>query len=286
MKIRIILLLTAILTLNGIAAAQDKAPESRWANFENARVHYYDVGDRKNKNALVFIHGWTGNADLWRDSYAAFPNHRVIALDLIGHGKSDKPKADYTMEYFAKSVEAVLKKAKVEKAVFVGHSMGMPVARQLYRKHPGKTLGIVNVDGSIRAFPDKQQYDGFLASFRSDYKKTSTQFIDSMLATIKDEKLKQRIRSANEMTPDHVGISAMRAFGDDALWKTDPIQGPVLAIFAESPWWPADTESFMRSIAPRLEYHMWKGPTHFLMMEKPGEFNDLISAFIAKNKLL
>jgi pimeloyl-ACP methyl ester carboxylesterase len=42
----------------------------------------------------------------------------------------------------------------------------------------------------------------------------------------------------------------------------------------------------MRSIAPNLDFHMWKGPTHFLMMEKPAEFNELIRTFIAKNKLL
>jgi pimeloyl-ACP methyl ester carboxylesterase len=286
MKIRIILCLTVIFAFTAILQGQQETPESRWAKFENHKIHYYDIGDRKKKNALVFIHGWTGNAELWRASYSAFPNYRVIALDLIGHGKSDKPRVDYTMDYFAKSVAAVLNAAKVDNAVFVGHSMGMPVSRQFYRMHFSRTLGIVNVDGSIRAFPDRAQYEGFIANFRADYKKTSTEFIDGMLVTMKDEKLKQAIRTSNQQTPEYVGISAMSAFDNDDLWRTDPIRAPVLAIFAESPWWPADTESFMRSIAPNLDFHMWKGPTHFLMMEKPAEFNELIRTFIAKNKLL
>lgn len=269
-----------------IAFSQTQQPKSNWAKFDGNKIHYYDIGNRKGKNALVFIHGWTGSADLWNASYAAFPNYRVIALDLIGHGKSDKPKTDYTMDLFARSVEAVLKNAKVDRAVLVGHSMGMPVSRQFYRLFPGKTLGIVNVDGSIRAFPDKKQFDGFLASFRSDYSKTRNEFIESMLVTMKDESVKTAIRTTNQATPDYVGISAFSAFADDALWKTDPINVPVLAVFAESPWWPPDTESFHRSIAPDLEFHMWKGPTHFLMMEKPNEFNELVRAFIVKKKLL
>jgi pimeloyl-ACP methyl ester carboxylesterase len=267
------------------AYAQSSKPVENWATFDGNKIRYYDIGP-KSKSAIVFIHGWTGNADLWKDSYNAFPNHRVIALDLIGHGKSDKPKVEYTMDLFAKSVDAVLKDAKVDKAILVGHSMGMPVSRQIYRTNPQKVLGIVNVDGSIRSFPDRKQFDEWVVNFRSDYQKTRDQFVDSMITPIKDEAVKAAIRTTNHATPDYVGISAISQFGNDTLWKTDPIKVPVLGIFAESPWWPADTEGFFKSIAPDLEFHMWKGPTHFLMMEKPKEFNDLIRAFIEKKKLL
>jgi len=277
--------LSILLVVLSVSAYGQNSPAENWATFDGNKIRYYDIGPKK-KNALVFIHGWTGNADLWKDSFDAFPNHRVIALDLIGHGKSDKPKVEYSMDLFAKSVEAVLKAAKVDKAVLVGHSMGMPVARQIYRTDPQKVLGIVNVDGSIRAFPDRKQFDGWIVNFRSNYQKTRDEFVGGMLAAMKDENLKLSILNSNQATPDYVGISAISQFGNDALWKTDQIKVPVLGIFAESPWWPPDTEPFFRSIAPDLEFHMWKGPTHFLMMEKPKEFNDLVRAFVAKKKLL
>ena len=54
---------------------------------------------------------------------------------------------------------------------------------------------------------------------------------------------------------------------------------------AESPAWRADEEAFFKSIAPNLEFHM-KDASHFLMMEKPAEFNSLIKSFITKNSLL
>jgi pimeloyl-ACP methyl ester carboxylesterase len=279
-----VLLSAIIVVLTALGSAQ--APQSHWATMDGNKIHYLDIGESKNKKALVFIHGWTGNADLWSESYSAFPGYRVIALDLIGHGKSDKPKTEYNMDLFARSVETVLKHAKVDKAVLVGHSMGNPVARQVYRHYPGKVIGIVNVDGAIRAFPDKKQFEGFVESFRADYRKAAAAFIDSMLVSLKDEKLKETIHRTNQMTPDYVAISAFAGFGNDDLWKTDQIKVPVLALFAESPWWPADTETFYRSIAPELEFQMWKGVTHFLMLERPKEFNGQIKAFIIKNKLL
>jgi pimeloyl-ACP methyl ester carboxylesterase len=286
MRLKSFTFLILVTALSFGVYAQGSKPAEKWATFDANKIRYYDIGDQKKKSAIVFIHGWTGNADLWKDSYSAFANHRVIAMDLIGHGKSDKPKVEYTMDLFARSVDAVLKDAKVDKAVFVGHSMGMPIARQIYRTNPQKVLGIVNVDGSIRAFPDRKQFDGWIANFRSNYQKTRDEFVGGMLATIKDENVKLSILNSNQATPDYYGISAISQLGNDALWNTDQIKVPVLGIFAESPWWPPDTEPFLRSIAPDLEFHMWKGPTHFLMMEKPKEFNDLIQAFVAKKKLL
>jgi pimeloyl-ACP methyl ester carboxylesterase len=80
----------------------------------------------------------------------------VIALDLPGHGQSDKPQIAYTMDLFANAIDAVMRDAKVERAVLVGHSMGTPVARQFYRKYPQKTLAIVIVDGGLRLFGTKK----------------------------------------------------------------------------------------------------------------------------------
>src|SRR5215510_11723875 len=94
-----------------------QTPKDNWADFGDVKLHYYDIGNSKAKNALVFVHCWTCNVEFWKESYNAFPQYRVIALDLPGHGKSDKPKVDYSMEYFAKAVDAVLKKAGVQKAV-------------------------------------------------------------------------------------------------------------------------------------------------------------------------
>lgn len=263
----------------------DKQPTSNFAKFGENKIHYYDAGDAKQKSALVFVHGWTCNADFWRASMTAFPEMRAIAVDLIGHGKSDKPKADYSMEYFAKSVEAVLKNAKVEKAVLVGHSMGTPVIRQFYRLYPEKTAALVIVDGALRPFAPKEQMEKFLAPLRANYKQVSQGFIEGMLQPIKDDKLKSEIRTAMLAAPDYVAVSAMDGMNDEKIFATDKINVPVLAILAKSPFWAADTEQFLRSLAPNLEFQMWENVSHFLMMEKPAEFNQAVKAFLVKNKL-
>jgi pimeloyl-ACP methyl ester carboxylesterase len=113
--------------------------KNHFAKFGDVKIHYLTRG--KGDQALIFVHGWTCNADFWRTQMSDFPSLHLIAVDLVGHGQSGKPRVAYTMDYFARSIEAVMRDAKVKRAVLVGHSMGTPVIRQFYRLYPDKNSG-------------------------------------------------------------------------------------------------------------------------------------------------
>ncbi len=276
---------------NSFDAANSLKPDtstgdSRFAKLDGSRVHYVNYG--KGSEAIVLIHGWTMNVDNWRDQIPDFAKRsRVIAIDLPGHGQSDKPKILYSMDLFARAVDAVMSDAKVKRAVLIGHSMGTPVARQFYRKYPEKTLAIVIVDGVLRQLGDKAMMDRMMASFRAPNYMDS---IDQMFAMMNGPNLsaeaKQRIRTSTLNTPQSVLVSAMEGMADPAIWVDDKINVPVLAIMAKNPFFPPDIEQSARSTAPKLEFHMWEGVGHFLMMEKPKEFNEAVLAFLDKNALL
>jgi pimeloyl-ACP methyl ester carboxylesterase len=278
----IILFITLLLTSTAAFAADG---DSQFAKLDGARIHYKSYG--KGKDALVLIHGWTCNLDNWRDQIPDFAKrNRVIALDLPGHGQSDKPEIPYTMDLFANAIDAVLRDAKVERAVLVGHSMGTPVARQFYRKYPQKTLAIVIVDGGLRPFGTKEMRENFISMFRSpNYKQAGMQMLSQMAPTLPAEG-KERVNASFANTPQYVVVSAMEGMNDDALYRPDKINVPVFAILAKSPFWPADTEEFLRGLAPDLELHWFEGVSHFLMMEKPKQFNDAVIAFLNKKNLL
>ncbi|HEX9918435.1 MAG TPA: alpha/beta hydrolase [Pyrinomonadaceae bacterium] len=273
-----------LLVLLLAGAARGGELESRFAKYGETKVHYQARG--KGEEALVFVHGWTCDSNFWRGQVGAFPGARVVAVDLPGHGRSDKPRVDYTMDYFARSIEAVMRDAGIKRAVLVGHSMGTPVVRQFYRLYPERTLGLVIVDGALRLMLPKEQMEQFAARMRSDYESVAPQMVEGMLTPIRDAKLKGEIRKAMLATPDYVAISAMQGMSEEKVYEKDPIKVPVLAVMAKSPFWAADTEQFMRTLAPRLEFYMWADVSHFLMMEKPVEFNQTVQAFLSKNRLL
>ena len=283
MRMRLVFFATLFLLAVMPVAAKDG--ESKYATLNGAKVHYQNYGS--GSEAFVLIHGWTCNLSHWRYQIPEFTKRaRVIALDLPGHGQSDKPDISYTMDHFAVAIDSVMRDAKVDRAVLVGHSMGTPVARQFYRKFPQKTLAIVIVDGALRPFGDKATRDQFLAMFKSpNYKEAGARMFEQMTPLMSPEDKKQ-VLAGMAATPQSVMVSAMQSMNDESLYTTDKIKVPVLAILAKSPFWPADTEQFFRNLAPDFEFYMWDGVDHFLHMEKTREFNDTVLAFVNKKNLL
>jgi pimeloyl-ACP methyl ester carboxylesterase len=273
-----------IVAAQGIARADEG--KSKFATLDGAKVHYVDYG--KGNEALILIHGWSQSVDAWRDQIPAFTKrNRVIALDLPGHGKSDRPEVKYSMDYFARAIDAVMRDAKVSRAVLVGHSMGTPVARQFYRKYPDKTLGIVVVDGVLKPLGNPDMMNQLMAGLRSpNYKEVLGQMFTGMMGPAMTPEVKERVMSATNNTPQAVLVSAMEGMMDPAIWAEDKINVPVLAIMAKNPFYPPNVEEITRGLVPNLEFMMWQDVDHFLMMEKSKEFNDAVVAFLDKNKLL
>ncbi len=257
----------------------EKAP-SRFAQLDTIRVHYKSFGE--GKTAVVFIHGAFCDMTTWRFQISAFAGRRrLVLIDLPGHGGSDKPKVEYTMNLFARAVDAVLKDAAVEKAVLVGHSMGTPVAREFWRLHPEKTIALVAVDGMITPLP----FAAPGAVKALDARKVRESLLNAVDMTLgKDTpvEVRQWMRGAIARVPDHVVESTMRGLADPSLWKSDPINVPVEMILSSGRFsiWPADYEQQVRKIAPQLEFHRISETGHCLMLEKPNEFNALLGAFL------
>lgn len=299
MRVRNISVLTIVATLTfaiitavsaqpeGRSRSEQKVkPKSLQADFNGNKIHYYDIGNKRSASALVLVHCWTCNVEFWKEQYLAFPNYRVIAMDLPGHGKSDKPKVEYSMEFFARAVDAVMRKAGVKKAVLAGHSMGTPITRRFYELFPDKTLGIVVVDGALVPFGPRDQVEKFFEPLFNDYEKGAPTFVDGMLPATVEPSLRSFIRTSMLETPEYVGTSAMRLLLDDAYASHGKIDVPVLAIIAQNPMWLAEMEDRYKEVAPRINYQVWEGVSHFLHLEKPKEFNEQVRLFISKNKLL
>jgi pimeloyl-ACP methyl ester carboxylesterase len=258
------------------------------ATSDGSRVHYESYG--QGKEAIVFIHGWTCDLTFWRGQAPVYQKHRALLVDLPGHGQSEKPEVSYTQERFARAIDAVMKKAGVDRAVLVGHSMGGPVALTFLRLFPAETKAIVFVDANVPQAPKDEAAKAaqaarlapFLKSLHEpNYRETTGKMIESMFSDKTTPAMREEIRTKMSATPQHVLASAMEGmFAIEGLKAGETYNLPVMAIAAGAP--RPDAEAQLHAAFPNLrKYEAWPGSGHFLMMESPDRFNAALEEFLA-----
>jgi len=263
--------------------------QSHFASFGMNKVHYVIEG--QGSHTIVLVHCWGGNSGFWREQVPALAGHaRLILIDLPGHGQSDKPHTEYTMDFFAKAVLAVMRKACPDKATLVGHSMGVPVICRVYAQAPENVAALVAVDGTLRR-PQMtpEQAERFLAPFRTpEYREHATRFLASMFPIPGTEALRDRVLSEILATPQYVLLGAMEGmFGPGQPdWALKKVSVPLLVINAKNPMWTPEYEAYLRSLSPQTDYRVLDGAGHWLMLEKPAGFNAALTDMLRKFDLI
>jgi len=108
----------------------------------NVNVAYIDEG--QGDDVILLIHGLGTNAKGWIKNIPALSeNHRVIAVDLIGYGKSDKGDFKYSLAFHAQVLTELLTNLGIDKATFIGHSMGGQISMIASMTYPDRVDKLV-----------------------------------------------------------------------------------------------------------------------------------------------
>ena len=253
------------------------------ATVDGIPIHFSAHGP--GPRTVILVHGWTCDETSWTGQLPlAVKPYRIVTVDLPGHGRSGSPRdGKFSMDLFARAVEAVRAELRADRVVLAGHSMGTPVVVQYARLYPGHTAALVFVDGVVSlgkdrgSRPDLQQYAGPAG------RKYREQMIHGMFSAATTPDLQARILQMMLATPEATAMGAMDATFDPAIWKDDVFAMPILAIYADKSGFH-DREA-MKEHFPHLEYVEIPGTGHFLMLEKPAEFNRLLLQFLNRQKL-
>jgi len=243
-------------------------------------LHIYSASSGSGKPTLVLVHGWTCDSSSWDAQVPVLASHyRVVTLDLPGHGRSDAPKdGKFSMDLFARAVEAVRAEAGADKIVLVGHSMGAPVIRQYARLFPQHVAGLVAVDGPL-------DMRGFGEGFKPppltgpDGLKAREGMIRGMFTPNTPPALQEKILAMMLKAPEATAEGAMRSILDPELQKADVTPMPALAIWAGTNQQIPNAEE-TKKVLPHYSQTQVAGTGHFVMMEKPDEFNRLVTSFV------
>src|SRR5689334_18716748 len=268
---RLLLVLLACLAPACAVTREKPQPDGvRRTQVGETRVAWENRGG--GDEALVFVHGWGGDRTLWAGQMEDLVPWRRIAIDLPGHGASDKPQVEYTVDRMVAALLAVLDDAGVARAVLVGHSSGALTVRRMLELHPERVAGLVLVDGPLKSFFDSpEQGREFLAPLSGPGGEAwLANVVDGMLVPMRDAAQRKRVRAVMLGTPRRVLVSSFEATLDPALWTAQPIRVPLLLVLARQPAWDEAYHDFARKLAPGLRWEVLDGVSHFLMIDDPA----------------
>jgi pimeloyl-ACP methyl ester carboxylesterase len=260
------------------------------AAARTVRLHHTDEGGAgvaAGAGALVFIHGWLRSGADWAPQARAFRRrHRVLRVDLRGHGRSPAPPAGYSRAELANDVAALLRRLRLSNAVLVAHSMGCGVALDVAALEPRRVRALALVDGVgprdhrftrreldahpwVRAIagPDYEARVIALASGGNAFTERS------------DPRLVRRIPRESARTPQHVAVASLRdaVLGSypAAAWKR--LRQPILYVASSSGRTSATT---VREVLPRAEFAQVVGAGHWVQLEATAQLNAMLRAFL------
>lgn len=180
--------------------------------YKNTTIAFSDTGKG---TAIVLLHGFLENQSMWDGLVPVLSQkHRVITMDLLGHGQTEPLGYVQTMEDNADMVHEILSSLRIRKAVFVGHSMGGYVALAYAELYPESVKGLILLNSTSKedGAERKKNRDRAIKAVKKDYET----FIRLSIANLFSEDNRERLQD----TIEKVKIEALKT----------PLQGIVASL--------------------------------------------------------
>jgi len=261
----------------------DQQSGGKFANVFGARIHYVDAGSG---SVVVLLHGLADDVGVWGSVVPALAaKHRVIALDQVGFGRSDKPLLDYRAATFVDFLDGFLNELKIDRASLVGNSLGGWIAADFALAHPERIARLVlcNAAGyaAVAKNMNPRTFSALRLASRDDIRHLGPlTFHDKRFYEDVDLAFKQRVTAGDDYTVNQVLDSIL--LGEDVLdGRVCAIHKPKLILWGrEDKLIPLKlAERFHKEIAgSRLEIIDNCG--HMQHVECPKEFAAAVLEFL------
>ena len=260
----------------------ESAPAGAWVQGPQGRLRVDDGG--RGGLPVLFVHGNGGNRTQWAAQLEHLrATRRAAAFDLRGMGESEPAgNADYSVEGFAEDVAAVADALGLQRFVLVGHSYGGAVVAAYAGKHPDRLAGLVFADvaGDIRNPPAGQAEALRRGLLPENYEDFTRRWFEAILARGTDATKAAVMRSLRATRPEVFTAAAKSLYSFDPAPALAAYQGPRLHIAS----FLADNPVAIHRAFKDMPVRIVTDASHWLMMDRPEEFNGILDDFLAGAK--
>lgn len=234
---------------------------------------------------IVLLHGLGGSSRDWHQTAERLAaHHRVVMLDLPGHGQSRMPEP-FSLEAAAASLDRALAGIPGGPVILVGHSLGGLVAAAEASEHPERIRGLILVEAALRPQIPEEQRAGLLDRLEGDYPAV---LHDAYLSFGRDSAQGGMLaRRAATFDPQMMRRWIRLAWAAEVTEQVTRLGVPVLAVLSERSWaaaepWEVVADSLGYAGVSRLRATRVPDCGHFIMLDQPARLAAIVAGFAAR----
>jgi pimeloyl-ACP methyl ester carboxylesterase len=250
-------------------------------SVDGLRTFYEFKGKGK---PLILVHGAGGSSAYWFNQVSELSKKLlVIAIDLPGHGNSERLKGKPTIEQYAEHVANFVNQMKLGKVTMLGHSMGGLVVQQITLKHPEMLDKLIIVDSSAK-FAVQHNYSNSLRD-GTDFNPiefASLFFSPKTLERANIVSLLQQMTQGmtSNFDPDILADDFELVGSVDFRRRLKDITIPTLIVHGADDIVPLSSAHYLNENIKGSRLAIIPDAGHLVMIEKPGEFNKIVLSFV------
>jgi pimeloyl-ACP methyl ester carboxylesterase len=273
--------------------------QDQYIKVAGINTRFWVLGERG--NTLILIHGLGDSLETWVHNIQPFAEcHRVYAIDLVGYGRSDKPQATYSGEYFAQFVNGFMEAQGIHRCTLIGNSMGGGVSLRFVTRFPrkvdklvledsvgfGKEIGIcirlatLPFVGKLPIRPSRKTVALFLNRCAYDPTRIPDELVERVYQMVSLPGAKDSILSTLRASCNLGGIR--RDILQPILDSLSSITAPTLIVWGrQDRVLPLAHARVAKRKMPNAQLHIFESCGHAPHLERPEEYNRVVLEFLS-----
>jgi pimeloyl-ACP methyl ester carboxylesterase len=254
--------------------------------FNNKSIYYNDKGSG---SVIVLLHGYLESKEVWGDFYDILSHkHRVISIDIPGHGKSDVIDNIHSMDLMAQVINKLLSSLDIDKFSLIGHSMGGYITLSFAELYPEKLNSFILFHSSVYADNDEKR-----TNRQKDIELIDNEGLDSIVKSnipkmFSNNNVSNFVNIINTIQQKALmfkpeGVTALlrgMMQRKDKQRFVSNFKNPMLFIFGEKDnYIPIEVAKNMTKLNSNIEYKTLKNSGHMGFIEETDESLKIINAF-------
>lgn len=245
--------------------------------LNNNLVSYSEINREAEKSAIIFLHGWRSNKEVWQGiaNQLRDINRPIYMLDLPGFGNSPAPKNHFTIFDYASLIREFIRKQNLGRVVLVGHSFGGRVGIRLGAVAPEVLEKLVLVDSAGFRMPQTKK-----KLFKTAAKLVKPFFKFTVFQGLR-RKIYQSLGAEDYIATPQMQQTFVKVIDEDLSGDMQKITSPTFIIFGEKDTdTPPEFGRRMQRLITGSRLEILNSAGHYSFLDQPEKFCQLIRQFL------